>query len=156
MIAFTDTGPPPERRATPLPTRGAGIGARPSTRYIRGEINPTPQVAQRCRVTLHRTGNVTFASRLNLEDGDPCRVTVVWSNQQLKFHLRSLARLSWASTVLWPSENPDFSVHLSWENRRYHIGIHVRLWPCLCLQMFMRPLHLHRTTNQNAQLEEDK
>jgi hypothetical protein len=146
-----DTGPP-SCRATPLPTRGAGIGARPSTRCIRGESNSLPRAAQRCRVILYRAGNVAFAGRLNLEDDEACRVRVVWSNQQLTFHLCSLAHLSWASTVLRPVADPDFLGQLSWENRRYLVDVHVLHNPYLYLQAFLRPLNLYHVTNQQSQL----
>jgi hypothetical protein len=151
-----DTGPPGSR-ATPLPTRGAGIGARPSTRYIlRGEGNRAYQIAQRCRAVLHRTGTVTFASPLNLEDDEPCRVEVTFHGQQLEINLCSLSHLSWTRGILEPAVSPDFSGHLSWGTRRYLVGVHVLYKPELCLGMFLRPLHLHRATNPQPQLEEVK
>ena len=68
----------------------------------------------------------------------------------------SSTHLSWVQAILEPSADPDFAGQLSWEHRRYLVGIYVLHKPHLCLGMFLRPLHLYRVTNQNAQLEEAK
>jgi hypothetical protein len=145
MTAILDTGPPPGSRPSG-PVAGTGRCA-VNQRGLRRESNRSPRVAQRCHATLHRVGNVAFAGQLHLEDDAPCRIKVVWGNQQLKFDLCFLDRLSWASTILWPANNPDFAGQLFWENRRYLVGVHVLHKPELCLETFLRPLHLSKPPN---------
>jgi hypothetical protein len=141
-----DTGPPGSRASGSH--HGTGRRCAKNQRQLRGENNRPPPVVQRCRTTLCRTGNVTFAGQLNLEDGERCRVRVAFHGQQLQMSLCSLTRLSWTQANLEPAADLDFSGHLAWGHRRYFVGIRILSKPHLCLGMFLRPLHLHRATSQ--------